>query len=520
MTLFKEGNSLFPFQADHVVLAYAKNTTLLVWDTGTGKSIGALALACLCLEDNLVDHVVLCCETNKLVSSEWPAQIEEFTSIDWKLYHGTPAKRKKIRENLPQLLLTTFDTVRNDAAIFPPKRGRSRGIPQPGPLLDVLDGKRVLVIYDETTRIANRGSDNYKAHKLFLDTLREGPGLKVLAMTATPMERDPVSMYDLGRLLYPSTMCIVSEFEHQYVSRWDIFRKPIGFKNLIPEGCDPDVVPFAKRFEPILLRKRKSDPDVVNFFPKRREMPPTFVDLSKQHKLFYDRVAQIANEVPEFEQRKYVTVLRQIAGHPLSLLTAEGEIAKAIVDVVSPAGLQAMGSAKTDRMVSWCREVVQDQGAQAVIFTFYAHSILPLLQTTLEGAGFSVSVNHGGLSLASRSVAQNAFRAGETQIFLTSDAGSKGLNLPEATYLLHYEHPGTHSLLVQRSDRIHRIDSLSESVFIYSLIARGTIEEGLANLSLRRNDWSDKVLGDDETTDLDFLTAADRKSLLKIGKRK
>ncbi len=516
--LWRDENTMFPFQATHVALAWQKPVTLLVWDTGTGKSIGAMAMSTLALEDGF-DHVVLVCEANKLIEDEWPDTIDRFTTIDWKLYHGTPAKRKKIRDDLPQLLLTSFDIIKRDAAVFPENK-RSKSPPTPGPLLEVLAGKKVLIIFDETTRIANRTSDIHKGNKLFVDVIRaENPGSKVLAMTATPMERDPSSMYDLGRILTPETMPTVSQFEHDYVARWDLFRKPTAYKNLTrTDWKDTTVTPFSDRFSNIILRKRKSDPDVVNFFPKRREMPPNFVRLGKTHQKFYDMVQTLSQEVPEFEQRKFVTVLRMIAAHPLSLTLAEGDIAKGIVDVVSPAGLQAMGSAKTDRMLDWAREVVREQGAQAVIFSFYAQSVLPLLQEALEGAGYSVTLNHGGLSTAARNSAQKAFKRGDTQIFLTSDAGSKGINLPEATYLLHYERPSTHANFVQRSDRIHRIDSLAEAVFIYSLVARDTIEEGLYNLNLRRNDWSDKILGDDEADEIEFMSASDRRALLRIGK--
>ena len=103
-------------------------------------------------------------------------------------------------------------------------------------------------------------------------------------------------------------------------------------------------------------------------------------------------------------------------------------------------------------------------------------------------------------------------------VFLTSDAGSKGLNLPEATYLLHYERPLTHSNFIQRSDRIHRINSMHESVYIYSFVTLGTIEEGLLNLNLRRNDWSDTLLGDDEVDSDEFLSAQDRRDLLRVGR--
>ena len=315
----------------------------------------------------------------------------------------------------------------------------------------------------------------------------------------------------------------VENFYHDYVKKFDIFDNPSRFKNLSdkdqeprPDGTLP--IPLADRFAHIILRKRKSDPDVVGFFPKRRELAPTFVDLSKSHQEFYDTVRGIANSVSDYEQRQYINVLRQIASHPMSLLNSKGEVAQQIVEHVTPAGLEAMGSAKTDRMMDWCREVVRDQGAQAVIFTWFAHTVMPYLQEALEKDGYTVSINHGGLSLPSKSLAQRQFKEGETEIFLTSDAGSKGLNLPEATYLLHYERPTLHSMFVQRSDRIHRIDSMAETVYIYSLVARNTIEEALYDLNLRRNDWSDKLLGDDEVDDIAFMTAEDRKQLLKIGK--
>jgi len=519
MSLWRDENQMFPFQATHIAEAYQKSVTLLAWDTGCGKSIGALALACLQLEAGIINKVVLVCEANKMVQDEWPASIEKFTSIDYQVYHGTPKKRAKMRTNLPTMILTTFDVVKRDAAVFPAKKN-SRSVPTPGPLLDVLAGQKTLIIIDETTRIANRTSGNHKAMKLFIETMMAEAECKVLAMTATPMERDPSSLYDLGRILTPDTMPTVSDFEHDYVAQWDIFRKPMRYKNLTPANCAKGVEPFNERFNDILLRKRKTDPDVVNFFPKRREMPPTFVRLGKAHQQFYDTVRAIGESVPEFEQRKYVTVLRQIAAHPMSLTLAEGEIARAIVDYVSPDGLAAMGSAKTDRMVEWLRTVVDEQGEQAVVFTYFASTVLPLLTAATDGTGWSYSVNKGDMSLTARNAAIRAFRAGETQIFFTSDAGAKGINLPEATYLLHYERPPLHSLLVQRADRIHRIDSKAESVWMDSLVARDTIEEGLYNLNLRRNDWSDKLLGDDEAAEMEWVSAADRRDLLRIGKAK
>jgi SNF2 family DNA or RNA helicase len=516
--LFSSDRHLYPFQEEFAAKSYLMPTTLLNMDTGVGKGVIALAVASLLLEDDLIDIVLLVCEKNKLADAEWPKEIATYTTIDWKRYEGTPKKRAKIREDLPQLLLAGYDIVKNDSATFPKNARGNKMAPVPGPLIEVLEGKRVLVIYDETSALANRTSQTHKAHKLLIECLRQTEGFRLLVLTATPMEKDPVSYYNLARILSPETCPTVNDFEHRYVSSFDIYRNPYRFKNLHQQE-EPGVIPLKTIMGHITLRKRKSDPDVAGFFPKRREMPPTFVGLSDLQQNFYNAVEDLTDGLTEVEQRAFGPVLRQIAGHPAALLASDGAIARGIVETVTPEGILAIPSAKTVKMVEWCKTVVREQGAQAVIFTFFAHQIMPLLQSALVDEGFSVTINHGQLSTAARSEAQREFRAGESQIFLTSDAGQKGINLPEATYLLHYERPPTHANFIQRSDRIHRIDSLAESVFIYSLVAANTIEEGFYNLGLRRNDWSDKLQGDDEVDNVDFISADDRKELFKMGRK-
>lgn len=519
MTLFHSDRELFPFQAEHVERAHGHDSVLMNWDCGVGKSVGALALAAQKLDEGLVDHVLLVCEKSKTIQEEWPAEIERYTDIEWKPYAGTPAKRKKIREDLPPMLLASFDIVKNDCAITRKTSRGNKAAPVVGPLTEALAGKRIFVIYDETSRLANRNSDTHRHHALLLDVLRQTPGTCVLALTATPMEKDPVSFYNLTRIMSPDSTCTVREFEQTYIAAYDTFGNPSRFRNLRPMDCPPGVVSLRDRMGALVLRKRKSDPDVVEYFPLRREMPPTMVRMDDMQKMFYETVAGMTQGLSDWEARPYTTVLRQIAGNPEALLLSQGEISQSIVDVVTPDGIKAIGSAKTDRMLSWVDEVVREQGAQAVIFTFFGQSMLPLIQRNLEEAGYSVSINHGGLSDTAKNQNQRNFRDGQTEIFLTSDAGSKGLNLPEASYILHYERPLTHSNFIQRSDRIHRINSLHESVYIYSFVMLDTIEEGLMKLNLRRNDWSDTLLGDDEVSNEDFLSAEDRRLLLKIGRR-
>ncbi len=520
--LYHSEKGLWPFQAEHTAIAYHRDTTLLNWDAGLGKSHAAMALGSLLIEDGLIDLILLVCEKNKAVDEEWPKELRTHTDLDWVAYEGTPKKRAKIRETIfdHQLVLASYDIVKNDA-VDPKSWKNAAGNetePQPGPFIECLVGKRILVVYDETTRIANRKSKNHKAHKLLIECLRETPGFRLLVLTATPMEKDPASYYNLARILSPETAPTVVKFEADYVKSYDIFREPSKFWNL-NESEKPGVAPLKNMMAGITLIKRKSDPDVVDFFPKFREMAPTFVKLDPIQAHFYQTVASLGDDMNDFERRQMITILRQIVGHPSSLLHSEGEVAKAIVDTVTPDGIRQIPSAKTDKMLEWCETVVRAQGAQAVIFTYWAQSVLPCLQEALEASKFRVTVNHGGMSQTARGAAQRAFRSGETEIFLTSDAGQKGINLPEATYLLHYERPTLHSQFIQRSNRIHRIDSLTEAVFIYSFVGKDTVEEGLYDLGLRRNDWSDRLTGDDDLSNENFISADDRKALLKIGRK-
>jgi SNF2 family DNA or RNA helicase len=480
-----------------------------------------MALASLLLEDGLIDTVLLICEKNKMVDQEWPRELNTYTDIDWIPYEGTVKKRAKLRAAIGdhQLYLASYDTIRNDCAIFEKGPGGGDKKPQPAAFIECLEGRRVLVIYDETTKISNRKSKIHKAHKLLVDCLRQTPGFRILVLTATPMEKDPQSYFNLSQIVSPETTPTVEVFKRDYVSSFDIYGEPSRFRNL-NESEDHDIAPLRNIMAGITLRKRKTDPDVIDFFPKRRELEPTFVNFGDLQQKFYSEVAKLGDDMNDWERKQLSITLRQIAGHPSALLNSQGEISKAIVDAVTPDGIRAIPSAKTEKMVEWADTVVRDQGAQAVIFTYWGQSVLPYLKLALEEAKYSVIANHGGMSQTARSEAQRAFRAGEGQIFLTSDIGQKGINLPEATYLLHYERPTLHSQFIQRSDRIHRIDSLAEAVFIYSLIAQWTIEEGLFRLGLRRNEWNDQLSGDDELEDENFISADDRKELLKIGRLK
>lgn len=509
LKLYHSPQGLYPFQAEGVAWGVLRHANLCVWDTGLGKSHLAMASAAICFEDDLIDLCVVVCEQNKL--GEWPEDFERFTGLTVGKYHGP--RRKKLLDDPPQVMVTTYETMRNDVGIKDGPRKIA-----PGPMLGWLSGKRVLVVYDEMVAKlgASRGSSNYKHHQFMLNELRKVGDVRVLSLTATPVDRDPESTFNMIRLIYPG-FCTVNQFENDHVVYRDIYGKARKFKNL-DFAEDHGVVPLREKIAPILLVKRKTDPDVVDQFPKQVE-EFTYTPLGDKHQDFYDAIVKeyASQASTPFEEAGIFTVLRQIAAHPMSLLRSHGETAQDIVRQVGVEGLEALGSTKTDRLMEYLSLVVDSQGSKAVVFTFFGQSVLPILAERIRAAGISVVVNHGAMSSTQREEAKAEFRFGEAQVFLSSDAGARGLNLPEGLYVVNYELPLTHANYIQRINRIHRIDSPHPSVTCQSLITPHTIEEGIAKLVQRGNEWNDTLLGDEDEGG-EMMSAADRRRLMRIAR--
>lgn len=464
-------------------------------------------------EDGLIDVCILVCEQNKV--GEWLRDYKKFTKLEAKKYKGD--KRKKVLEDLPQVLVTTYETARNDIAKkvkIPGPKGRQIERLVPNFLTEALSGKRVFFIYDEASKLGNRGSLLYKSHEVFIESVTKTPGCRMLGMTATPIERGPENHYNLGRLMLPKgALPTVAEFDAKYTAGKDEYDRYRGFRNLTPEeNFEPDIPPLSSYFDGIMMRKRKTDPDVIDQFP---EVDEKFVPirLAPVQQQFYEAVEDTFSGP---DTNSYI-VRRQIAAHPMALLNSDGEVAKAIVNEVGRAGLEALGSTKTDFLTEFLTPIVKGQGAQVIVFSFFINSIGEYLQAALQKAGMDVVLHYGEMSDKDKEGAKDRFRAGKHEIFLTSDSGKRGINLPEALYVVEYEMAMTHADRTQRLNRNHRIDSKHPSVSHRSFITLGTVEESIAQNVMTRNEWADQML--DLDADENFTTAGDRRKKLATARR-
>lgn len=517
MALYHSPIGLFDFQADHVARAYLNEDAFVTADTGLGKTHIAMALAALLVEDDLIDHVLVVVERSKI--GDWVGDFQTFTCLDVGRYHGmSPAKRATYREAMPTVSVSTYETIKADAVEWKRKgNGRINKAkdPDPGPLAEVLKGKRVLVIYDEATKVKERSSGTYKAHFWLVNKwLRRHGECRVAALTATPLERSPEDVFNIARIVRPSAVGKVGDFDNHHVVSRDLFGKAVKFQNISETSkiIDPEVPLLTEKLGPIMLRKRKTDPDVVDLFPEPIEEFETF-PLEGEHRRFYEQVrSAFAGEIEGGDAQLFM-VLRQIAAHPMSLTRSQGMIQRAIVDEVGHEGLSRINSTKTDRLREYLDRVVRVQGDRAVVFTFFGPSVIPILDQILRADGYRTVLHYGATTDRDREQARWAIRSGEADVMLSSDAGSRGLNLPEVPYIVQLELPFTYALYNQRMNRNHRIDSDRAFTLNMSFVAEGTIEDGVVDLCWDRNQLSDEVLQDDVA--VGAITAETRRRLMQ-----
>ena len=118
----------------------------------------------------------------------------------------------------------------------------------------------------------------------------------------------------------------------------------------------------------------------------------------------------------------------------------------------------------------------EDPRSKVVAFSTFK-DLLNLVQD--DTASFVKSVQFtGDMNARQKNEAMKQFKADpKTRLFLSSDAGGYGVDLPEANHLISIDLPWSGGSIDQRESRIIRLSSEWEHVNLTVLVARGSIEE-------------------------------------------
>jgi SNF2 family DNA or RNA helicase len=125
-----------------------------------------------------------------------------------------------------------------------------------------------------------------------------------------------------------------------------------------------------------------------------------------------------------------------------------------------------------------------------------------------EQLGKSVGFFHGRLSARRRDdlLAEFAAADGPSVLVISIKAGGRGLNLPAANHVIHFDRWWNPAVEQQATDRVHRFGQ-RKHVFVHSLICTGTLEERIDRLLDSKRELAAKVIAggtEDWLGDLDL----------------
>ena len=148
---------------------------------------------------------------------------------------------------------------------------------------------------------------------------------------------------------------------------------------------------------------------------------------------------------------------------------------------------------KADELASVLDQLFAAPEAKVVVFSQWTRTH-DILIRRLEARGIGYVSFHGSVPSEKRPELVQRFRDDPAcRVFLSTDAGSTGLNLQHASTLVNMDLPWNPAVLEQRIARVHRLGQ-ARPVQIINFVAKGTIEEGMLSVLAFKRSLSEGIL--------------------------
>ena len=301
-----------------------------------------------------------------------------------------------------------------------------------------------------------------------------------LCLSGTPLENHLGELWSQFHFLLPGLLGDEKTFNSQ-------FRHPI-------ERQDDPVrrALLNRRIKPFLLRRTKDN--VAKELPQKTEMIRR-IEISGPQRDLYETVRlAMDKKVREEIDRKGV------ARSQIVILEALLKLRQVCCD---PRLVKAMTAKKNTAAVSAkltdLMQMVDDllgEGRKILVFSQFT-SMLGLIEEELDARNIPYAILTGETRDRSAQVA--AFQQGAVPIFLISlKAGGVGINLTAADTVIHYDPWWNPAAENQATDRAWRIGQ-DKPVFVYKLIAKGTLEEKIQLLQQKKSELAQSILAEGES---------------------
>lgn len=323
-----------------------------------------------------------------------------------------------------------------------------------------------LLVLDEAQYIKNPGSKATQAACELVARQR-------LCLSGTPLENHLGELWSLFHFLLPGWLGDVKTFNRDY-------RVPIE-----RQGSNERLQHLNARIKPFLLRRTKEQ--VATELPPKTEIIH-WVDLNEAQRDVYEAMRLAMDKKVRDEITR-----KGVGRSQIIILEALLKLRQVCCDlrlVSDTPPKKGSTSGKLDSLMLMLEELFAE-GRRILLFSQFT-SMLGLIEAELKKRKVPYAILTG--QTRDRRTPVKDFQSGKLQIFLISlKAGGVGLNLTEADTVIHYDPWWNPAAENQATDRAYRIGQ-EKPVFVYKMIARGTVEEKIQHLQQEKSDLAAGVL--------------------------
>lgn len=421
---------------------------LLADQMGTGKSAQTLGYI---VRDNIKPVLIVCPAS---VKYSWENEVDKWTDLTCHVINAPDTDVDDIFLDPPDIIIMNYDIL-----------GKF--------LKQIASVSWGLMVCDESHYIKSVTSKRSKMVKILADNID-----RVVLLSGTPFLNRPVELFTSLNIIDPYIWHDYWEFTRRYCNghrgRWGYDAS--GASN-IPE--------LRKRISQYFLRRTKDE--VLKELPK---------------KIFIDMPVQLTKPIlTEYNlaSRSLDKYLKEYRGYSDEEIK-ESMGAEALVRLGQMRHIVSKGKlADAKQMING----IIDSGEKVIVFSCYKDTITELQ----EEFGTSAVSLTGSIAALARKQAIDSFQKDpKVQVFLGSiQASGVGITLTAAQHVLFIDYDWTPAIMLQAMDRAHRPGNTAESINIYQLNAKGTIDEYMQEILGDKQELFEKLISGEAIASTDVV---------------
>ncbi|MEJ2443834.1 MAG: DEAD/DEAH box helicase [Exilibacterium sp.] len=335
----------------------------------------------------------------------------------------------------------------------------------------LLDQDWRLAVLDEAQAIKNPASQQTRAVKKLRAEAR-------IALTGTPVENRLSDLWSLFDFICPGLLGTAKRFQ--------------TFAKSLSEREHDQYAPLRNLVQPYILRRLKTDKSIIDDLPDKTELH-AYCGLAKKQAALYKKSVQELTAVLKKEEDEEVSAIKR-RGIVLSYLLRFKQICNHPAQWLGDGQYAPQESGKFNRLAALCEEIAARQ-EKVLVFTQFREMTEPLAAFLSDCFGRPGLILHGGTSVAQRKKRVDQFQSEEGPPFfvLSIKAGGTGLNLTQASHVVHFDRWWNPAVENQATDRAFRIGQ-KRNVLVHKFVCRGTVEERIDALITEKQSLANDVI--------------------------